>query len=141
MVSENELALDGNVVGTGGLTESLTVGAQVGFCAGYGGVLSHGVFLPALSFKIMVIAHDGVDWDAVRTFRLAYSAGMTAVERTASFPEGSQFLLIRIAQSGTGKADKPFQVIKASHGTADSADIGIAQDKPHCRIFYFIGIF
>jgi hypothetical protein len=94
VVCEQELALDGDVVGASGFTGATAGAADFGVQSGDFGVFEHGLFLTALGSEIVVIPHNGVDGDTVRALGFAFAAGMAAVELPARFSIGIQFGLV-----------------------------------------------
>ena len=91
---EQELALNGDIVGASGFAVAAACAAEVGFFSRDFGIFEHGLFFTALGYKIVVIAHDGVDWHTVGALWFALTAGMAAVEFPACFPIGIQFGLV-----------------------------------------------
>jgi hypothetical protein len=91
---DQEFALNGNIVGASSFAVAATGTADIGYHSGDFGIFEHGLFLAALGYKIVVIAHDGVDRHTVWALWFALAAGMAAVELPASFPIGVKFGLI-----------------------------------------------
>jgi hypothetical protein len=47
------------------------------------------MFFSVLSNEVVVVAHDGVDWNMMWTARLTQAAGMPTVKNTTSLAVGS----------------------------------------------------
>jgi hypothetical protein len=72
--------LDRYFIGASGLAASITIHAVVGHFDIQPGIFFHSILFSALSRKIMIVSHDGVDRDILRTFGLAFATGMPTVE-------------------------------------------------------------
>ena len=81
---EKEFALNRNVVGACDFAVAAAGAAGVSFHSGNFGIIEHGFFLAALGYKIVMIAHDGVDRNTVRAVGFAFTAGVAAIEFPAS---------------------------------------------------------
>jgi hypothetical protein len=64
LVSDDQKAVDWDMVGAGRLASSLTTQTEIRPGTGQGRISLNGVFSPALGLEIMVVAHDRVYGDA-----------------------------------------------------------------------------
>ncbi len=97
---EQEFALYGDIVGTGGFAGAIAAAADIGFHSGNLGVFKHGLFFAALGYEVVVIPHDGVDRNSLRALRFALAACVTTVKFPASLSISIQFSLIGFGQFG-----------------------------------------
>ena len=123
--------LNGYPVGTGPLAITGTLLAAIGFITGDGSIIFHGFLFSALGYKIMIIAHDGIDRDLPWATGFTTSAGMAAVELAAMSLIGGQHFPVIPGQTLSGQGNQPFQVFKISHGTTRFAP------SEYERIFLF----
>jgi len=91
-VSHDEHSLDRNTIRAGCFAQPLAGGTQISLGAGKGRVLGNGILFSVLGFKIVILAHDGIDWYLVRAAWLAEAAGMAAVKIPTSLPVGCQLI-------------------------------------------------
>ena len=81
----------------------------------------------------MVVAHDGVDRDALRAGRFTFSAGMTAVVPAGPCLIAGQGSVRRSIQPFAGKSRIKIQITEIFDGRADTADVGMVKDKADGR--------
>ena len=94
LVSDDQKAVDWDMVGAGRLAFSLTTQTEIGPGAGQSRIFLHGVFLPALRLEIMVVTHDRIYGDAKRASGFAEAAGMAAIQGAAFSGIGGEFVFV-----------------------------------------------
>ena len=81
MCQHQEL-LDVYSVRAGVFTVAGAGGALPGVGAGKGGVFPHGIFFSTLSLEVMVVSHDRVYRNFIRTFRFTLIAAVATIQWT-----------------------------------------------------------